>query len=160
MAKKASRGRLYVGTSSWVERNLIASRRFYPPDVKASDARLAFYAERFNLAEIDSTYYALPPELLKKARCYEKDVPPAVAVTAGVAAVRFRGRNAGRWEDKSASADERLDWLYTDEELREWLPRIERLADEAEEVYCAFNTKAEDQGVANAARLQKLLVLP
>ncbi len=292
---------MYIGSSSWVEKSLVSSGRFYPPELKDSESRLAFYAQRFNLAEVDSTYYALPsrrnaerwaaavpdgfrfnvkafalftqhptrlssipksfhealpPETLKKARLYLKDVPPEVtdelwrifngalrplrdagklgavlidfppwyvpsddnrsyiaearrrlpddvivefrnrlwvegseaertfsllreldcgfvcvdeppglkssfppvaAVTASVAAVRFRGRNAERWEDKSAGTGERLNWLYSDDELREWLPRIQRLAEEAREVYLVFNTKAEDQGVVNAARLKALL---
>lgn len=293
---------IYIGSSSWAEKSLVASGRFYPPDVKDSESRLAFYARRFNLAEVDSTYYALPsrrnserwaaavpdgfrfnvkafalftqhptrpnsipksfhealpPETLKKRRLYYKDVPaevseelwrifnralrplrsaaklgailidfppwyvpndtnrdyiaearrhlpddnvvvefrnrlwveeaeadrtfsllrdlacgfvcvdeppglkssfpPVTAVTAPVATVRFRGRNAERWENKSASTEERLNWWYTDEELNEWLPRIRRLAEEAQEVYLAFNTKAEDQGVVNAGRLKRLL---
>jgi uncharacterized protein YecE (DUF72 family) len=45
------------------------------------------------------------------------------------------------------------------EELREWLPRIERLASQAEAVHLMFNTKVGDQGVQNAARLQALLGL-
>lgn len=292
----------YIGSSSWVDKALVGSGRFYPPDVKDSESRLAYYAQRFNLAEVDSTYYALPsrrnterwaaavpdgfrfivkafalfsqhptplssipksfqealpPETLKKARLYHKDVPPevseelwrifsralgpmretgklgavlidfppwyvpseaargyiaearrhlpddsvivefrnrlwvdegeaertfsllrelacgfvcvdeppglkssfpaVVAVTAPVAAVRFRGRNAERWEEKGAATEERLNWSYSDEELAGWLPRIERLAAEADEVYLTFNTKAEDQGVANARRLQRLL---
>ncbi len=268
---------LYLGASSWVERALVESGRFYPPEAKDTEGRLAFYAKRFNLAEVDSTYYALPsrrnterwanavpdgfrfvvkafalftqhparlssvpksfhealpPEQLKKARLYYKDVPeevreelwgifrgalrplreagklgailvdfppwwvpsaanraylrearehlpddqvivefrnhlwvagdesaaatfdllrelrcgfvcvdepqglkssfpPAVAVTAPVAGVRFRGRNAERWEDRDASTEEKLSWWYTDEELSEWLPRIERLRAEA-----------------------------
>jgi uncharacterized protein YecE (DUF72 family) len=295
--------RCYIGASSWAERSLIDSGKFYPPELKDTPARLAYYAERFDLAEIDSTYYALPsrknietwstavpdgfrfnvkafalftqhptqlssipksfrdalpPETKKKSRVYEKDVPaeltselwriflaalrpmreagklgailidfppwfipstenrayiarareqvpddrviiefrnglwvaddatagatfgllrelgcgfvcvdepqglktsfpPAVAVTAPVAAVRFRGRNAERWEDKSASTEERLNWWYTDDELSEWLPRIRQLAGEAEALYLTFNTKAEDQSVVNAAKLQRLL---
>ncbi len=294
---------IYIGTSSWAERSLIDSGKFYPPELKDTPARLAYYAERFNLAEIDSTYYALPsrknieswcgaapggfrfnvkafalftqhptqlssiptsfrdelpPAAKKKSRVYEKDVPaeitqelwriflaalrpmreegklgavlidfppwfipsdenrayiarartnvpddrvivefrnalwvadgatadatfgllrelgcgfvcvdeprglktsfpPAVAVTAPVAAVRFRGRNAERWEDKSAKTEEKLNWWYTDDELSEWLPRIRQLADQSEELYLTFNTKAEDQSVVNAAKLQKLL---
>ena len=73
--------------------------------------------------------------------------------------MRFRGRNAAHWEDKEASMDERLDWLYTDDELSEWLPRIEQLAAGAEEVFLTFNTKREDQGVVNAERLKTLLEL-
>lgn len=83
--------------------------------------------------------------------------PPMVAVTAPAAAVRFRDRNAKRWQDKSANTEERLNWWYTDEELAEWLPRIDQLTSEAQEVYLAFNTKAEDQGVVNAGRLKSLL---
>ena len=83
--------------------------------------------------------------------------PPVVAVTAPTAAVRFRGRNAERWEDKKATTEERFDWWYSDEELSEWLPRIEQLATEAEELYLAFNTKAEDQSVVNAGKLKRLL---
>ena len=71
--------------------------------------------------------------------------------------MRFRGRNAERWEEKDAATEARLNWWYTDEELGEWLPRIERLSTEAEEVYLAFNTKFEDQGVMNARLLQGLL---
>jgi uncharacterized protein YecE (DUF72 family) len=71
--------------------------------------------------------------------------------------VRFRGRNAERWEEKGVSTEERLNWWYTDDELAEWLPRIQRLATEANEVYLTFNTKFEDQGVVNARRLQALL---
>lgn len=295
--------RLFIGTSSWAEKSLVDCGRFYPPELKVTPERLAFYGERYNTAEIDSTYYAmpsrknmerwgsavpdgfrfnvkvfalfsqhptrfssipksfhesLPPEIQKKARVYYKDIPPGVseelwqifrramqplrdegklgavlldfppwfvpskvnrefitharerlpddplivefrntlwvsddesatstfgllrelncgfvcvdepqglktsfppivAVTAPVASVRFRGRNAERWDDKTASTQEKLNWLYTDEELSEWLPRIEQLAAEADDVYLMFNTKLEDQGVVNAARLQKLL---
>jgi uncharacterized protein YecE (DUF72 family) len=71
--------------------------------------------------------------------------------------VRFFGRKADTWEQRGVSTAERFDWLYSDEELREWLPRIERLASQAEEVHLMFNTKVGDQGVQNAARLQGLM---
>lgn len=59
---------------------------------------------------------------------------------------RFLGRKAGAWERRGATTAERFDWLYSDEELEEWLPRIEKLAVEAEEVRLMFNTKVGDQG--------------
>jgi len=294
--------RIYLGTSSWAERTLISSGRFYPPELKDTEARLAFYAQRFNLAELDSTYYtlpsrrnverwaaavpsgfrfnvkvfalfsqhptnlksipksfheALPPDISKRSRLYYKDVPPEIreelwrifrralnplreaqklgailidfppwfvpgdtnreylrharqclpdepvivefrnplwvvgedadstfallrelgfgfvcvdepqglrtsfppvtAVTAAVAAVRFRGRNAEKWEDKQANTAERLNWLYSHNELSEWIPRIQELAAESQELFLSFSTKGEDQGVVNAARLQHLL---
>ena len=294
--------RIHTGTSSWTDRELIGSGRFYPPDLKDSESRLSYYARRFNLVEVDSTYYAmpstrnseawaartpdgfvfdvkafalftghptplgsipksfheaLPPESRKKARLYAKDVPedvrgelwaifrnalrplkrdgrlgailfdlppwagpsdanrslvleavehlpeypivvqfrsaawvndehredtlaflrkhslglvcvdepqglktsfPSLAeATAPTALVRFFGRKADAWEQRGASAAERFDWLYSDEELSEWLPRIERLAAQAEQVHLMFNTKVGDQGVRNAARLQTML---
>jgi uncharacterized protein YecE (DUF72 family) len=85
--------------------------------------------------------------------------PPLAESTASTALVRFFGRKADTWEQRGVSTAERFDWLYSDEELREWLPRIERLAAQAEEVHLMFNTKVGDQGVQNAARLQALLGL-
>ncbi|MDF3943299.1 DUF72 domain-containing protein, partial [Achromobacter denitrificans] len=34
--------------------------RFYPPEARSAEARLRFYASRFPMAEIDSSYYAMP----------------------------------------------------------------------------------------------------
>jgi len=55
-------GRVLVGISSWTEPTLIKSGRFYPPDVTTAEERLRFYAERFPVVEVDSTFYALPNE--------------------------------------------------------------------------------------------------
>lgn len=55
-------GNIYYGTSSWTDRTLLASKRFYPSSAKSADDRLRYYAERFPLVEVDSTYYALPSE--------------------------------------------------------------------------------------------------
>ena len=46
-----------VGTCSWADESL--SKHWYPPGVKPGE-RLAYYAERFDTVEVDSTYYRLP----------------------------------------------------------------------------------------------------
>jgi uncharacterized protein YecE (DUF72 family) len=294
---------VYIGTSSWADKSLIASEKFYPPDLKDTGERLTFFSRHFNLGEIDNTYYAfpsrknterwasavpdqfrftvkafalftqhpaqlssipksfrdvLPPAAAKKARIYEKDVPedilaemwtvflrgiaplresgklgailidfppwfipsepnrqyiararshipndqvvvefrnplwisnedslrttteflrgiacgfvcvdepqglkesmpPVAVVTSKVAAVRFRGRNSRRWADRSAPISERLDWWYTSDELSEWLPKLEELRSNAEELLICFNTKKDDQSILNARKLQQLL---
>lgn len=51
---------LLVGTASWTDKTLVACGRFYPPDVKSPEARLRYYASRFPLVEVDSSYYAMP----------------------------------------------------------------------------------------------------
>jgi uncharacterized protein YecE (DUF72 family) len=49
-----------VGTASWTDPSLIKSGKFYPPIVKSAEDRLRFYANNFDLTEVDSSYYALP----------------------------------------------------------------------------------------------------
>ncbi|HEX2050476.1 MAG TPA: DUF72 domain-containing protein [Actinomycetota bacterium] len=54
-------GRLLVGTASWTDKSLLASG-WYPKGVTSAEERLRFYAERFPLVEVDSTYYFMPSE--------------------------------------------------------------------------------------------------
>ena len=49
-----------VGTASWSSKTLVDSGRFYPPGVSSAEARLRYYASRFPLVEVDSSYYAMP----------------------------------------------------------------------------------------------------
>lgn len=81
---------------------------------------------------------------------------PAVACTAPVAYVRFHGRNAAKWWHHE-QAYERYDYLYTEEELREWVPGIRSLANEAERVFVAFNNHYRGQAVINARMLRDML---
>lgn len=53
-------GEVLVGTASWTDPTLIKLGSFYPPEVKTPEDRLRFYAGRFNVVEVDSTYYGLP----------------------------------------------------------------------------------------------------
>ncbi len=50
-------GRLIVGTSSWADPGFV--EEWYPPGLPARD-RLAWYAERFEAVEVNSTFYAVP----------------------------------------------------------------------------------------------------
>jgi uncharacterized protein YecE (DUF72 family) len=52
--------RIRVGISAWTEPTLVKPGVFYPAGVTSAEARLRYYASRFSLAEVDSTYYALP----------------------------------------------------------------------------------------------------
>src|SRR3972149_3112776 len=65
---------IFIGTSSWNEKFLIGCGRFYPAGLKDSSARLNFYAQCFNLAEVDSTYYALPSR--RNTERWAAAVPP------------------------------------------------------------------------------------
>lgn len=52
---------ILVGTASWTDRTLLASG-WYPASANTPERRLAYYATRFPLVEVDATYYAMPAE--------------------------------------------------------------------------------------------------
>jgi len=91
------------------------------------------------------------------------DAPPAsklplvVAATSALSVVRFHGRADGTWNARGVTAAERFRYLYNDDELRSWVPRVERLAGESQEVHLLMNNCYQDYGVRNAADIARLL---
>jgi uncharacterized protein YecE (DUF72 family) len=59
LLREVEMGQVLVGTASWMDKSLIASG-WYPPEIKTPQERLRFYADRFRVVEVDSSYYALP----------------------------------------------------------------------------------------------------
>ncbi len=88
---------------------------------------------------------------------FPSSVPPLAEVTSDLALVRMHGRNAARWARSLGSARERFEYLYPDAELREWVPRVQALADRASEVHVVMNNCYSDYAVTNAARMMELL---
>jgi uncharacterized protein YecE (DUF72 family) len=96
-------------------------------------------------------------------------VPTVVAVTGPSAYVRLHGRNADTWHKRGGGASERFDYLYSDDELREWVEPLSELAGEAENAYVLFNNNNRSPGdpgdgrdfvaqaAANADRLRQIL---
>jgi len=66
-------------------------------------------------------------------------LPTVVATTSPTAYVRFHGRNAETWNKRVRSAAERFDYLYSEEELGEWVESLSQLSEKAETVYAMFN---------------------
>src|SRR5437773_89012 len=54
-------GRIKVGISSWTEPTLVKSG-WYPPTATTAEDRLRYYASKFPIVEVDSTFYAIPNE--------------------------------------------------------------------------------------------------
>jgi uncharacterized protein YecE (DUF72 family) len=300
-----SRGSILIGTSSWTDPTLIKEGNFYPPGTKTAEERLKFYASKFPLVEVDSTYYfppteknaalwiertppdftfnikayslltkhptkpeslygdlraELPAETLEKRRLYaerlpaemvdevwerfrlaiyplhsagklgavlfqfpqyftisrtnkayiedvarrlpdyrvavefrhrswledrnvketlsfleerhlplvcvdmpqgfDSSLPPIAATTAkDLAMVRFHGRDPKAWRTKSESASERFRYDYAKEELQEWVPKIEGLAEETRETHVLMNNCYRDFAVRNARDLGAMLDL-
>jgi uncharacterized protein YecE (DUF72 family) len=52
--------KVLVGTASWSDKSLVASKKFYPKQASTPEARLRYYATKFPLVEVDTSYYAIP----------------------------------------------------------------------------------------------------
>jgi uncharacterized protein YecE (DUF72 family) len=67
MATKQARARkILVGTASWTDPGFV--ERWYPPKLPAGD-RLSWYAEHFDMVEVNSSFYALPDARLVRRWC-------------------------------------------------------------------------------------------
>jgi uncharacterized protein YecE (DUF72 family) len=83
-------------------------------------------------------------------------LPPVAVATSAIGYVRFHGRNRAKWWQHDDPA-ERYDYLYTESELREWVPRIHSLAQRTDKVYVFTNNHRRGQAAKNASQLQAML---
>ena len=96
-------------------------------------------------------------------------VPTVVAATSPeLAYVRLHGRNAETWNKRGGGAQERFDYLYSEEELEEFVEPLRELDAAAQNVYAFFNNNNRapgppggpewvSQAATNAQQLKKLL---
>ncbi len=75
--------------------------------------------------------------------------------TAGLAYVRFQGRNRSKWVQGDGSA--RHDYLYSRAELAAAVPELRRLEQESERVLVLMNNPWRGQATVNARMLQELV---
>jgi uncharacterized protein YecE (DUF72 family) len=61
-----------LGTCSWADEGLL--KTWYPRGVSTAEARLRYYAERFDTVEVDSPFYALPDPAV--TRRWAERTPP------------------------------------------------------------------------------------
>ncbi|MDN3295214.1 DUF72 domain-containing protein [Streptomyces ficellus] len=66
-------GEISVGTCAWTDPALVRSG-WYPPGRRDAAGRLRYYAERFPVVEVDSTYYGLPS--VRNSLLWAERTPP------------------------------------------------------------------------------------
>ena len=88
---------------------------------------------------------------------FKSSVPPVAEATSDIGIIRFHGRNTETWEKKGLSVQERFNYLYSEEELQEWAPRIRQLASGTRQVHVLFNNNYGDQAVTNGRQMRLLL---
>jgi uncharacterized protein YecE (DUF72 family) len=141
-------------------------------DVMLVEFRHRSWLDEANIAEtlsflerIDAGYVTVDAP---KSETAKNLVPTVPAVTSGLAYVRFHGRNLETWNKRGGSAAARFDYLYSDEELAEWVPTLQELAGQSQEAYAFFNNNSSSadpgnplarisQAADGAFRLRKLL---
>jgi uncharacterized protein YecE (DUF72 family) len=89
---------------------------------------------------------------------FKSSVPAIVAATSpDLAIVRFHGRRTETWEAKNIKTVERFRYLYDEQELEEWVPRVTEAAGQAKQTHVLFNNCYANYGATNALMLAELL---
>lgn len=86
---------------------------------------------------------------------FHESVKPADTITGPLGYVRLHGRNYEKWFAHEESW-ERYNYLYTKEELRPWIERIERMG-RSKDTYVITNNHFRGQAIVNAADLKEAL---
>jgi uncharacterized protein YecE (DUF72 family) len=146
-----------IGSKNKAE--ILRARELLPDDTLAVEFRNHTWMEERNQAETLAFLRAngLTYVSVDEPQGFPSSIPPVAAATAKLAIVRFHGRNAENWKKPGLSAAERFDYSYKLPELQEWLPKIRKLEEEAEEVHLLMNNCYGDKAVRNAEELGALL---
>ena len=80
--------------------------------------------------------------------------PRKAAATNDTGYVRFHSRNGDNWYKDMTK---RYDYLYSEEEMKEWLPMFEAVAKRARNIFVYFNNCHQGQAAQNAKEIRKLI---
>jgi uncharacterized protein YecE (DUF72 family) len=91
---------------------------------------------------------------------YTRAMPPTAFLTSEVGYVRLHGRNPqnslGAYE-RDAARLRQHDYLYSEQELAEWVKRIEHAGRYAESMFVILNNDAAGKSFVNALQLQAMI---
>jgi len=99
----------------------------------------------------------LPFVCVDEPQGFKSSVPPVVAATSDIGLVRFHGRNREMWEKRGVSVTERFNYLYSEDELRQWVPKIKELASVTRQLHVLFNNCYKDKAVLNARQIALMI---
>jgi uncharacterized protein YecE (DUF72 family) len=99
----------------------------------------------------------LPFVCVDEPQGFKSSVSPIAEATSDVSLVRLHGRNRETWEKQGIGPAARFNYLYSEEELREWSPKIKELANKTKQCHVLFNNCYEDKAVANARQMRLMV---
>jgi uncharacterized protein YecE (DUF72 family) len=121
------------------------------------------HASWFNEKNADRTLrflekYQIPFVMVDAPPGTKSSVPPMTVVTSPkLAVVRFHGRRTETWEKAGIPVVERFRYLYSEDELGEWVPRIRDAAGQVPELHILMNNCYANYGTTNAREIADLL---
>jgi uncharacterized protein YecE (DUF72 family) len=99
--------------------------------------------------------YGLPYVVVDMPQGHPSSVPPVVAATTtDLAVVRFHGHSQ-KWTSRDIY--ERFGYLYSEDELRPWAPRLRELAQRTQQTHVLLNNCYRNYAQTNARQLAQLL---
>jgi uncharacterized protein YecE (DUF72 family) len=100
----------------------------------------------------------IPYVAVDEPQGFKSSVPPVIVPTSDDLAIfRFHGRNAENWEKKDIPPSERFRYLYDEDELADWTPKIAAVAKKTKETHVVYNNCFSNYGTTNAREAAKLL---
>ena len=100
----------------------------------------------------------IPYVAVDEPQGFKSSVPPVVVPTSDELAVfRFHGRNAENWEKKDIPPSERFRYLYDEDELADWTPKIASVAKTTRQTHVVYNNCFSNYGTTNAREAARLL---
>lgn len=116
-------------------------------DARAQDRTMHFFAD-----------HAIPFVMTDGPQGLSSSVPPLAFVTSpDLAVIRFHGRRVKTWEAKGIPVVERFRYLYTRDELADWLPKVHSIAEHSREVHLLMNNCYANYGSTNAREMAAML---
>ncbi len=80
--------------------------------------------------------------------------PSALTTRPDFSYVRLHGRNYTDWFKQDAGRDARYNYLYTNQELDEWVGRIKELGQKSKKVFVISNNHYQGQALTNALQIK------
>jgi len=83
--------------------------------------------------------------------------PSSICTDPELSYVRLHGRNYKNWFNEKAGRDERYNYLYSKNELEEWIERIKDLGKKSKKVVVITNNHYRGQALANALQIKNMV---
>jgi uncharacterized protein YecE (DUF72 family) len=98
--------------------------------------------------------HQLPYVSVDMPQGYKSSIPPVLEATSDLAVVRFHG-HSDKWTSKDIY--EKFGYLYSEQELKTWAPKLKRLTAQTAQTHVLMNNCRGDFAQRNAASLIELL---